>query len=802
MKISLNWLKEWVDVTDSPESMAERMTMVGLEAASVEPFGAGYDSIVIGKILKIERHPNAEKLSLCDVTVGTGEALSIICGAKNIYEGAVVPVALVGSVLPNGMKIKRSKIRGVASEGMICSEEELGLEEHSTGIILLPEDLPLGRPFFEVTGLKDTLIDFEITPNRGDCLSILGIAREVSAVYDLPLKDKGITIEEAGSPAADAIRIEVENTRDCPRYCARLVRNVKIGPSPLWLREKLVKLGFRSINNVVDITNYVLLELGQPLHAFDYDTLRGQKIVVRSAREGEPFVTLDDKERVLTADDLLICDAEGPVAIAGVMGGLNSEVTEATKNVLIESAYFRPGAIRRTAKRLGLPTEASYRFEREVDPDGLARAADLAAALMARLAGGEVAPGVVDADFRERREVWIGLPTQKVRATLGLDIPDEEIREILQRLHMDTREKAPGVLEVRVPSFRRDLTRVIDLIEEVGRIKGFDAIPVTFPTREMDAHEADAPRLLRERLRHVLVDMGYYEAINYSFVTPAWLDALMIPEGDPLRRFVRLRNPITEEMSILRTFLLPSLLETARKNFNYRIQDIKIFELRKVYLSSEGQELPEEHLHLAGLVMGENPYGFGFERHPFDFLDIKGDLEGIWDILGIEGVKVTAPGEAKPFLHPGISADILLVGTPIGFVGKLNPRVAEAFKLPENIYCFELDFDALAQGERRGVKAEAVSKYPPVSRDIALVVDSDMPVAEIIERIYSFQNKYLKRVELFDIYSGKGIPEGKKSVAFRITYQALQKTLKDKEVDKIHGQLASYLTKKGDIQLR
>ncbi len=802
MKISLNWLRQWVNVTDSPESIADRLTLVGLEAASVEPFGEGFDKVVIGRILKIERHPNAEKLSLCEVTVGGEEPLSIICGAKNIHEGAVVPVALVGAALPNGMKLKRSKIRGVISEGMICSEEELGLEEHSTGIMLLPEDLPLGKPFFEVTGLKDTLIDFEITPNRGDCLSILGIAREVAAVYDLPLEEKEIAIAETGAPVSEAIRIKIENPRDCPRYCARLVRNVKIGPSPLWLREKLVKLGFRSINNVVDITNYVLLELGQPLHAFDYDTLRGRKIIVRSAGEGEHFVTLDEKERALTAQDLLICDAEGPVAIAGVMGGLNSEVTDATRNVLIESAYFRPGAIRRTARRLGLPTEASYRFEREVDPDGVIRAADLAASLMAELAGGEVAPGVVDADFREKREEIIVLPTRKVRTTLGLKIPDEEIRQILRRLFMAAEETSPGVLKVHVPSYRRDITRVIDLIEEIGRINGLDKIPAALPVREMDTKGIDSNRQQREQARRSLVDAGYYEAINYSFISPAWLDALMIPEEDPLRKVVRLKNPLTEEMSILRPLLIPSLLETARKNFNYRLQDLKIFEFRNIYFASDSRELPEEHLHLAGLIMGKNPYTFGFEKRPFDFLDIKGDLEGVCEVLGLAQVGFTSPDIPRPFLHPGISAEVTVDGLSAGFVGKVNPEVAEAFRIGENVYCFELDFDTLLKGSRRRIKVEEISKYPPVSRDIALVVDLDMPIGKIVERIYAFQNKYLKRVELFDIYLGDEIPEGKKSAAFRITYQALKKTLKDKEVDKIHGQLASYLTKNGDIQLR
>ncbi len=801
MKVSLNWLKEWVDVTDTPEGIAERLTMVGLEAAGIEPYGVGYDKIVIGKILKIARHPDAEKLSLCEVTVGGTEPLSIICGAKNIYEGAVVPVILVGETLPTGPKIKRSKIRGVLSEGMICSEEELGLAEHSSGIMLLPEDLPLGEPFFRVTGLEDAVIDFEITPNRGDCLSVLGIAREVAAVYDLPLKPLDIHLRETGEGIDKAIEIETINREDCPRYVARLVRNVTIGPSPLWLKERLVKLGFRSINNVVDITNYVLLGLGQPLHAFDYDMLRGHKIVIRSASEGERFTTLDEKERILRKEDLLICDAEGPVAIAGVMGGLNSEVTEKTVNVLIESAYFRPGAIRQTAKKLGLPTEASYRFEREVDPEGLVRAADLAASLMVDLAGGEVATGIIDKDYREKEEHIIALQTEKVNATLGIQLTDEAIEKTLKRLQMKTSRRETGKLMVTVPSFRRDVWRPIDLIEEVGRIVGFDQIPPTLPFREMDTKPVPTAKKAETLARNVLVGLGYFEAVNYSFVDERWMDAFLISEDDPLRKMVRLRNPISEDMAVLRTFLIPSLINTARNNFNYKVQDIKIFELRNTYLSI-GRELPEERLHLAGLVMGRNPYAFGFERNPFDFFDIKGDVENLCEMLKIDSLHFASPARPKPFLHPGISADILQGDTYCGFVGKLNPVVTESFKIDENVYCFEVDFFSLIQGVREEITVEEISKYPPVTRDLAVVVEKVMPVGEIIQRIYAFRNKYLKQVELFDIYEGKGIPEGKKSVAFRVTYQALQKTLKDKEVDKIHHNLASFITKTGDIQLR
>jgi len=803
MKVSLNWLKEWVAVADAPERIAERLTMAGLEATSVEPFGQGYDDIVVGKILKIEQHPNAEKLSLCEVTVGGENSLSIICGAKNIFEGAVVPVSLIGAALPTGIKIKRSKIRGVVSEGMICSEEELGLAEHSTGIMVLPEGLPLGEPFFRVMGLEDTLIDFEITPNRGDCLSVLGIAREVAAVYDLPLQEREIPLEETGAPASEAIQIEVENPQDCPRYCTRLVRNVTIGPSPLWLREKLVKLGFRAINNVVDITNYVLLGLGQPLHAFDYDTLRGKKIIVRSAKEGERFVTLDEKERELTAEDLLICDGKGPVAIAGVMGGLNSEVTDQTVNVLIESAYFRPGTVRRTAKRLGLPTEASYRFEREVDPEGVIRAVNLAASMMAELAGGKVAPGIVDCDYRKEKSVHVSLDCAKVNKTLGFSLKDTEIEKVLTRLSMNVRNEEPGILSVTVPSYRRDITRPIDLIEEIGRIVGLNQVPETLPVRQMDVRILSPEKKAESLARQFMVNHGYYEVINYSFIDERWLDTMNIPSGSPLKRVVRLRNPISEDLAVLRTLLLPSLVNTARSNFNYKVQDAKIFEFRNVFVDNEGTGgLPRETLHLAGLLMGKNPFSFGFERYSFDFLDLKGDVEGLCEILRVESARFQVPSTPLPFLHPGISAELVVGDRAVGFLGKLHPSVTETFKIDETVYCFEFDFQALIGGARQELKVASVSKYPPVTRDLAVVADIAMPVGEIIQRIYSFQNKYLKQVELFDIYTGKEIPEGKKSVAIRVTYQALQKTLKDKEVDKIHRNLASFVTKAGDIQLR
>jgi len=802
MKVSLNWLRQWVDVADTPSGIADRMTMAGLETAAVEAFGEGFDKIIIGRILKIAPHPDAERLSLCEVAVGGETPLSIICGAKNIFEGAVVPVSMIGALLPNGIKIKKSKIRGVASEGMICSEEELGLAEHSAGIMLLPEDLTLGASFFDTLGLRDTVFDFEITPNRGDCLSILGIAREVSALYKLPLKDRAVEILEEGGPVADAIRIDIENTVDCPRYCARLVRDVKIGPSPLWLREKLIKSGFRAINNIVDITNYVLLELGQPLHAFDFDLLRNRQLVVRSAGKGEVFTTLDEKERELSENDLLICDGTGPVAIAGVMGGLNSEVTSHTTNVLIESAYFRPAAIRATAKRLGLPTEASFRFEREVDPEGLIRAADLAASLMAQLAGGKVAPGVMDENFLEGESREIELKTEKAASRLGISISDDEITDCMRRLFAEVKESRPGTLIIRPPSFRRDLTRPVDLIEEVGRLIGFSEIPVTLPVCDMDYHPVSTLLKTEDSVRNFLVDAGYFEVINYSFISEKWFDDLLIPENDVLRNVVRLLNPISEDMAVLRTFLLPSLLENARNNFNYKIQDIKIFEVRRVYSSKERAPLPEERHHVAGLMMGNNPFVYGFRPQPFDFLDIKGDVEGICELLAVSEMRFTRSEFVPSYFHPGVCAEIRVKDGVAGVFGKLNPVIVNSLKLPENIYYFELDLEILNHYAAPLRDIEEISKFPEIERDLAVVVDINSPVDEILEKIYRFRNKYLKEVELFDIYEGKEIPEGKKSVAFRLTYQAAKKTLRDKDVDKIHRQLASYLLKEGDIELR
>jgi len=802
MKVSLNWLKEWVNIEDTPSGIADRMTMAGLETASVEPYGEGYDAVVIGRILKIAPHPDAERLSLCEVTVGGETSLSIICGAKNIFEGAVVPVAMIGSLLPNGIKIKKSKIRGVSSEGMICSEEELGLAEHSAGIMLLSDDLPLGAPFFEILGLRDTIFDFEITPNRGDCLSILGIAREVSAHYNLPLKNKLVDISEEGVPVSEMIRIDIKNTLDCPRYCARLVRDIKIGPSPLWLREKLIKSGFRAINNVVDITNYVLLELGQPLHAFDFDMIRDKKLIVRSAENGEVFTTLDEKERELSNEDLLICDGAGPVAIAGVMGGLNSEVTDTTCSVLIEAAYFRPAAIRKTAKKLGLPTEASYRFEREVDPEGLIRAVDLAAFLMTQLAGGKVAPGIIDKSFLQEKSPVIELRTDKVCATLGVSVTDGEITDILERLFIGVEKKEAGVLMVSPPTFRRDLTRSVDLIEEVGRLIGLSEIPITLPKCDMDYHPVSRLLKSEDSIRDYFVNSGYFEVVNYSFIGEKWFDDLLIPANDTLRNVVKLLNPISEDMAVLRTFLLPSLLENARNNFNYKVQDIKIFEIRRVYNANSESSLPEERRHVAGLIMGENAFAYNFRPRPFDFFDIKGDVEGICELMAVPDVRFMRPDPVPPFLHPGICAEIRVQDHVIGLTGKLNPLVADSLKIDENIYLFELDLELLNQYVATLQVIEEISKFPEITRDLAVVVDIDRPAGEIIEKIYNFQNKYLKEVKLFDIYEGKEIPEGKKSVAFRVTYQAAKKTLKDKDIDKIHSQLASYILNKGDIQLR
>ena len=591
MKVSLKWLRDYVDVEMEPAALADCLTMAGLEVDAVEAAGPGFDRVVVARILTVRPHPQSEKLHCCEVTDGT-EVLPIVCGAPNTRAGDTVALAKVGATIPGGFTIKSSRLRGEPSEGMLCSEEELGIGDDNTGIMVLPPELPLGMDLKKALSLEDTVLDIGVTPNRADCLSMVGIAREVAAITGKTFRYPGIKVIENDEDVAGITSVSILDPDLCPRYTARIIKQVTIKPSPAWMRERLEAAGLRAINNIVDITNFVMMELGQPLHAFDYRFLEEGRIVVRRSREGENFVSLDGKDRVLRADTLMICDGVKPVAIAGIMGGLNSEVKDDTSTILLESAYFHPASIRRSSRWLGMGTDAAFRFERGIDPEGVVRALDRAAQLMAELGGGEICRGRIDTYPRPLVTVRdIPLRTKRVNEFLGTKIPASEMVRILEKLEMTVSPAAAeGLYQVTPPTCRVDIAREIDLIEEIARIYGFEHVPVTMPASgEMPADE-NPRQAFADRIRTCLTGMGYTEVINYSFINPAAAEHLGLEAADPQRTFVKIRNPLTEEQAVMRTNLIYSLLEVMNRNARNACLDLKIFEIGRIFFP-RGKEI-------------------------------------------------------------------------------------------------------------------------------------------------------------------------------------------------------------------
>jgi phenylalanyl-tRNA synthetase beta chain len=626
MIVTCNWLKEFVDFDFSPEDLAHRLTMTGLEVDAMEKLGEGLDSVIVARLVSVDRHPDAERLTLCHVDTGS-ETVQVVCGATNHRAGDLVALAQVGSVLPGDFRIKKSKIRGVESMGMLCSEKELGLAEESAGIMILPAGLTLGQPVFAALGLKDVRFELGLTPNRPDCLSVVGVAREVSAMAGNPLRLPARKVTEAGPAIASQTSITVTEPGLCPRYAARLIRGVTIGPSPDWLVSRLEAVGMRSINNVVDVTNYVLMELGHPLHAFDLRLLRGGCIVVKRAGKGVTFTTLDGQSRPLDDRDLVICDAEGPVALAGIMGGENSEIRPDTVDILLESAYFNPTSIRRSSKRLGLHTESSHRFERGADVNMVPVALDRAASLILEVAGGTAAKGRIDVYPQPLAERRLAISARKTAEILGLELDILEIRRLLQSIGLaaELAENQEGTLYVSIPAFRPDLEREIDLIEEVARLNGYDRIPVTMPAGRIVCHRPANRQQHVRQLRDAMVAAGFSEVINYSFTTPSAWDKIALAADDSRRETVQILNPLTEEQSVMRTTLVPSLLETVSRNLAYRSRDLRLFELRPVFLPQPGEELPQERLRLTAVLCGRRePEGWAQGNETVDFFDLKG----------------------------------------------------------------------------------------------------------------------------------------------------------------------------------
>lgn len=806
MIVTYNWLKEFVDFDFTVDELSHRLTMAGLEVDFLEKIGEDLDAVVVGRLLAVGAHPEADRLTLCQVDVGN-EILQIVCGARNHKSGDYVAVAQIGALLPGDFKIKKSKIRGVESQGMLCSEKELGLAAEAEGILILPAGLPLGTPVFAALGLKDARFELGLTPNRPDCLSVVGVAREVAAMAGQSLRLPIPILNESGTSNASVTSVTIEDPDLCPRYAARLIRGVKIGPSPQWLVRRLESVGQRSINNVVDVTNYVLMELGHPLHAFDFNLLRGGRIIVRAAVEGESFATLDSQMRQLKKSDLTICDAVGPVALAGIMGGENSEIQPQTTDILLESAYFNPAVIRRTSKRLGMHTESSHRFERGADIDMVPLALDRAAALIVEVAGGSVLAGRIDAYPQKIEERRLTISDRRTREILGIDLGLERIAFILSSIGLTVLPPAidmehNGVLQVLVPTFRPDLEREIDLIEEVARLNGYDAIPETMPVSRIVNQRLSPRHALAAKVRNLMVASGSVETINYSFIHPGVWNKLGLAADDSRRITVKVNNPLTEDQSVMRTTLIPSLLETAVRNLSYRSRDLRLFELRPVFIPRNGEELPAEPLRLGVLLCGRrDPDNWAQGAELVDFFDLKGIFEVIAEVLRVPQLRWEMDA-GETFLHPGKSAVVYSRNQRLGVIGEVHPHTLAAFAIDTPLYIAEFDLEALfsVAGHFSGIKP--LSRFPDLTRDSALLVAEEVSAARLFELFTKIKSKDAEELILFDLYRGKGIDPGLKSMAIRVRYRSPERTLTDEEVNRAHGKLIETLCKELNAKIR
>ena len=744
MNVSIKWLKEYVDFDLSPEALAERLLMLGMEIESIKQLGEGLDRVVVGRINTVEKHPQADKLVLCNVDVGSGTDAQIVCGAPNAREGLVAPVALVGAQLPNGLTIKRAKIRGEESQGMLCSEQELAISDEASGLMELPDDTQIGAPLVEALGLNDVVLELEITPNRPDCLSMIGVAREIGVTTGNPLRLPKVNVPSGTTDIHNLTSVTIEALDLCPRYAARVIQGVKIAPSPAWLQRRLEAIGIGTINNIVDITNYVLMEYGHPLHAFDYHQLTENRIVVRRAKPGEKLKTIDAEEQELTPDMLVIADAENPVALAGVMGGFDSEITDQTVDVLLESAYFHPPNIRKTSKTLGMHTEASHRFERGADPEGVIPALNRAAHLITEIAGGEICSGIVDVYPGKREAINIKLRPERANFVLGTEIDTDEMRNILTRLGFAVSD----TFEVTAPTFRPDVAQEVDLIEEIARVYGFDNIPTTLPRGDIPIPKVDPKENLRERVKTYLLQCGMMEAMNYAFYHPDVFDRIRLASTDPLRQAVQIANPLSEDQSIMRTTLIPSLLANAQYNRNHQINDVQFFECSKVFIPSETDEYPNEPERVAGIIAGNLGAGvYGDPLRPADFFDIKGVVEGMLDRCGSSDYTITHTDH--PAFHPGRRAEIRIEDKALCVFGEVHPEVLENYDLPYKAYLFELDFEKLIDVVEPMNQFEPIPIYPSVNRDLAIVLDADTPASHPTEIIKAAGGELVSALHLF-----------------------------------------------------
>ena len=799
MKVPLSWLREYVDVTLSPTELANRLTMAGTEVKGVQVIGGGWENIVVGQIVAVNPHPNADRLNLATIDLGT-EQPTVVCGAPNLRLGDKVAFASVGAQLIDGhsgqaFRLESAKIRGVVSNGMACSEKELGISDSHEGIMILPAEAPIGTPLASYLG--DTIFDMDITPNRPDCLCLVGIAREVAALTGQGWHLPETEYEEKALPVDGQISVEIAAPDLCPRYCASLITGIKVAESPRWLQQRLLKCGMRPINNIVDITNYVMLEYGQPLHAFDYHQIKGRKIIVRRATAGETIVSLDGVERRLAEDMLVIADEEEAVAIAGVMGGADSEVTPETTSILLESANFSPPSIHYTGRVLGLPSEACMRFERDIRPELTLPALKRATQLIVQLVGGQAAKGLVDVYPGKQEPESIPLSTSQVNQLLGVEFSLDQIVAALTSLSFECEVASASEVRVTAPYWRSDIHQAVDLIEEVARIIGYDEIPATMLAQSVPRQNPEPILSLKRKVRYSLVGYGFQEVITYSLTSLEMLNRLL-PEPHPLDPMpLRVANPMTVEQEYLRPNLRANLLAALSANRRYEDSGIRLFELGKVYLPRP-KDLPGEPEMLCGLLNGSR---LGKSWHggddSFDFYDAKGVVEGLLSQLDIDASFEEGKDES---LHPVKQAAIVIGGNQLGVVGELHSKLLQAFEIPGAAYLFEINLTALLPFTVGHKMFQPISRFPTIVRDIALVVDAGVTHRRVKDIINSFP--LVKRVTVFDVYSGKQVLLGKKSLAYSVTFQSPTHTLTDGEVNQVQQQILDRLSTELGATLR
>jgi phenylalanyl-tRNA synthetase beta chain len=807
MKVSLSWLKQYVSIDMEVSELSDALTMAGLEVDNIYNRYDYLEKVIVGCITEIRPHPDADRLRLCVVNTGN-ELINIVCGADNITTGMFAPLALPGAELPGGLIIKKSVIRGEASGGMLCSETELGIGEGERGIMRLSDNLNPGESLAKALALNDPVLEIDLTPNRPDCLSIIGVAREVAVFRNSSIQYPSCEPIAPGKPdlsenISGLTSVSVQDSGLCPRYGAKLFKNVKIGPSPFWLKDRLASIGIRPVNNMVDITNYVMMETGQPLHAFDFDKLTGKKIILRTALKDENFVTLDNKKRKLPERTLLICDAQKPAAIAGIMGGLNSEVSSATTSVLLESAYFNPVCIRKTAKKLGLNTESAHRFERGVDPDAVIKALHRATLLIEKTGCGSAVNGIIDENqVPSESFLSVEVKLKEINSLLGTDIKGDQIIELLEAIEFSVDCKAVGsndsLFMITPPSYRVDIKRPVDIIEEIARLYGYNRIPVTFPAVPVQAKDSSPFSNHKKQIKKIMTGLGFSECINYSFIGKKSIKRLNINHDDQSYNTVDILNPLTKDHAVMRPSLIPGLLETMHRNITRNVHNLKLFETGKIFIHKGKETLPLEKEIIAGLWSGTRhaPTWHG-KSEPVDFYDIKGAVEALLAALKIDkaaSIEFTMlPDNECVYTKPGHTAHIVTGDKTAGIIGKINHNILNNFRLSADAFIFEIDLDTLYELIPETVFAEPIPKFPAVSRDITMIVDKNFESAHVLKSSNIFKEKLVENLQLLAVFEGEAVPADKKSISFRITYRSADGTLKDDQVNLVHKTLSDKL---------